>query len=446
MDILLAILYFITFIFICIIWRKVRRSESNLTKVHFVIALLAIGDGVFNLARSFNQIKEIASSKSEFQQNGCFKDAVASIFENISKLFFNFSIFGFICLHHSLNHVRGGFRNLIKIIILVLISSSLVQFVLAIAQENNYEASQSQNPECFNASTNQTDIFTNFDNFSLILFPFAIEFRVCCCIELVIIFLTFENDHVVDEIGGLRNFTINRKLFFPLTLFLIIIVGYILFEFNNLKLNNFEQLAHSSIPITNITTTLEQGVILTSEIIQFLLTLILGIITVISLFRIGLPFFSIRNDINLFKEKSLEDKIDFGSLCVAWLIGICGYFIIQMIGLLGHSAHELNKEGELIKWTWGITLAVELITPLVTLFQLLQELRNNVCDTSLLMLNFSLWLFHTFSAKESRTNPFMIRAFGEKWHLLDPIFIPLAIFFHFHLFVIMVKKFRNVGH
>lgn len=58
----------------------------------------------------------------------------------------------------------------------------------------------------------------------------------------------------------------------------------------------------------------------------------------------------------------------------------------------------------------------------------------------LTMLNFSLWLFDTFSVVFTLINPVPIEAYGRStWKNLVTIFIPFAIFYRFHSCIVLIK-------
>ena len=110
-----------------------------------------------------------------------------------------------------------------------------------------------------------------------------------------------------------------------------------------------------------------------------------------------------------------------------------------------------DKEDDLIYGMFGSTIAAETMSAFACFCQLIAIIKlvkyrgqDRVKNSQkfiqfLILINLSIWLFETFSAKDSRTNPFMIRAWGEGWHKIDPVLIPPTIFFYFHSAIILIK-------
>ncbi len=58
----------------------------------------------------------------------------------------------------------------------------------------------------------------------------------------------------------------------------------------------------------------------------------------------------------------------------------------------------------------------------------------------LIYINFTIWLFDTFTAKKDETNEIYIYAYGfDLWDLVGIVFIPLTIFYRFHSCILLIK-------
>jgi hypothetical protein len=144
-----------------------------------------------------------------------------------------------------------------------------------------------------------------------------------------------------------------------------------------------------------------------------------------------------------------SENIDLLCLKIVFVGFIFGYLLIQLIGFINffvkeHNYSILDQEDYLIWSMLILTIFAELLSPAASLYQLLKiqklvKKREKNIELTLILVNIIIWILDTFSAKDSRTNPFMIRAYGKLWHTIDPIWIPLTIFFNFHASIILIK-------
>ena len=200
---LVTFLFYSVMVIIILFYLVYDRDKMNFTTLELIIILLlAIGDSTFNLTRFFDQLNEYFGSTKE--------PLAFSFTENLCKLVFHLFIFLYILFVKqsidskneqktaevklnskeivvvaSKNKKRKEILQKYKTFFTSLLTSTcFIQWILVIAQESHYE-SDLDKPR----TNNKTNI-TNFSKFELILFPLAIEFRICCGVELGIILST----------------------------------------------------------------------------------------------------------------------------------------------------------------------------------------------------------------------------------------------------------------
>jgi hypothetical protein len=117
-----------------------------------------------------------------------------------------------------------------------------IQWIFVIAQESHYELTFDKH-KTNNITNNKANNITDFSNFELILFPLAIEFRICCGVELGIIFSSLffneKNKHNQNKIG-IKETT--PWIIFSVFTVIIGILTFIMFQFNNAFTNYFDEL------------------------------------------------------------------------------------------------------------------------------------------------------------------------------------------------------------
>ena len=462
-----------------------KKENPNFTTLEFVVSVLAIGDGTYNLTRFLNQLNDYVESKK--------LPELFSFFENLLKIFFHLLILMFILFVkdsykcEEVNERKKMLKHKLKLFFIALLTSTcLNQWIFVIAQESHHESSLAHNQ-----SKNDTKI-KNYSNFELILFPLAIEFRICCAVELAIIFsrIYYKKKEKVRP-TEISHDSGNKKQSGPCLIFLaffilLILFSFIMFQFNNAFEDYFSELVintSSTDTIKSITNIIHNDVekysVIFSEIIQSILSIICILLYCKCKCKRPIDGESIRlitngdpdkgenliTNVDPDKDENLitngenvcqkirnyfEKPENIDLFCLFFVFAaIVAYFVIQIAGFSMFFKDEcksnlLKDEDALIKTMLAFTMSAELLSPIASVIQifkiwkLVKKQEKNI-ELPLILINLSIWIFDTFSAKDSRTNPFMIRGWGEPWHNIDPILIPLTIFFNFHATVILIK-------
>jgi hypothetical protein len=182
-------------------------------------------------------------------------------------------------------------------------------------------------------------------------------------------------------------------------------------------------------------------VTLISEICEVILASIISILSVISLCNVLKKLRNstqARQDAEPFQRKF---KIDFTFLLIAFifLVLYCG---ITLVGALMYA-----PAGTLTKVIMGFTIIASVIPVPQTIIQIVviyKIYKNKIFLSEYItdmwiILSFAVWLFDTFSAKGYDTNEIQIAFYKQFWDILNPIFIPMSIFFRFHSCIVFAN-------
>ena len=349
-------------------------------------------------------------------------------------------------------------KHFILVFILFLIITSFFQWAYVIIQEWAYE-SITANKTDFICQVNKATNVTDFTNFELILFPLAIEYRICCAIELIIMFCECKYDVNSEHKSSNKETIANNKIWFYVSLIMIIVVvSFIMYQFNNALNDHFEELANTNDNFSYILNdVIENSSRIASEAIEMLISLIVIVVNSIIIFdckcickcKCKCECKCECNFVKTICRMKTENKIDFGFLVFVFIF-VLAYFVFQCIGLFSiwdHDSTEKVCSNHLICGLFWTSFIAEFLSVLTCAIQILGILKllNSEYEatweiTVLIFANLLIWILDSLSAKETRTNPFMIRHFEKDWHLIDPIVVPFTIFYYFHASVILIKK------
>ena len=490
-DILLIVLYVLGIIFICVLFNQLKKANpfnkkknakkkfSELAEVIvicFVIAILGFGDSLLNLTRMSNQIMDLSFHYKSFS-GFCRGVYELSVIENFIKAIYHFLLLFFI-IYIKYNHISLDHKDKITTgIIGYLCAVSLGQWVLSVTQEYiENKRNKGESMQC-----NVTEKMTDYKDFAAdrpYLYPLAIEFRMCCLVELLSFITHSWDKHKANNQNNDKDVpfsksrpkqhdTINRRCFpcftFLIALFafliIVISIGFIMFQNNNISNHDVEILYENrSLSVLNKP---QKYIIMWSAIIDIvlqILELFISFILFISTLKFAL-YSSKKENIETSEgsssicsrvciKLSWENKLDLSFLIFSYVF-VFIFCSVEFHGL-NKTLHEIIVKSILLdKHIWRTTLCLSIIPILADLLQILfifscllfqsKKKEFEKLILFMMMLNIVVWSFDTFSSKEFVRNPLMIISFQYKWETIDAILSPPAIFFHFHLFVMLVK-------
>lgn len=143
--------------------------------------------------------------------------------------------------------------------------------------------------------------------------------------------------------------------------------------------------------------------------------------------------------------ESIEMKVDFISLTIS-NIALILYAIIASTGII---ITFIAKNGSYTTKVLGlldVTLpAIQSILQVIIIWQLGTKLSiHKGFLHTLILINFALWLFNSFSATKNDIIVFEAKVYGsDTWEIISSVFLPLSIFFNFHSSLIIVKISSN---
>lgn len=447
----LRVILLIEYVVICCLLVRYMYSSNLKWKVeitvklipHLLLILLLFGA----ILLFFNQIADFmlsAISNKQSFENIFFYISLTTI---LVKCFMNSITAFYVIVEPNENQKRPTWLTFITL------SSIIGQFAYTVGQEL-YEKNQVREP-----GLNFAGRFIDSSNYQFIFYPLAIEFCSFCFVELLLSLFNnnhYSDYHIEDDNNDYdRDRIINEenkkpiraslnllRLSLAFMILFAVIFCYIIAEYNNVSAH-IQDLRNSSISISKIFTQDELNFITASESIELILNVLSLVISFLICFNI---IFS--------RLWSTSGQVLVKLYNHAW-IDYC-YFILSLLFLCIYTFFELNGLFKVAVDTAHMN-QIRRLTEAASFFQffsgLMQSLavymalrckRNGRFVYLLMVLNLAMWLFNTFSAKEARTNPFLIRWYGTDWAYVDAITIPMSIFFRFHTFVILIKKFLNL--
>ena len=199
-------------------------SKPNLIKSHIILTTIMIiigfNDSLFNLTQFFNNLFLILNKQFDFTQCG-YTSLIMSIIENFFKVFYQLIILLFVLQYENYYIAISRKRLYLKLFIIYLLFSFLIQSIYIILQEiyenNSFCLATALDTVKSNGtlettvvliststiSTNSTiteaitmttaattkiiatQILTSFKTYEPILYPIAIEFRIFCFIKIL---------------------------------------------------------------------------------------------------------------------------------------------------------------------------------------------------------------------------------------------------------------------
>jgi hypothetical protein len=444
--------------------------ESNLA-IYAFITILGIGDAIFNLTRSIDQFFAILSIDYENKR----LYLILSFIENFLKLLYQLFLLFFIIYHKDFINMLHS-RSWLKWFVGYLSTLCLIQWIFIILQEifNERDLDDSKTTSYRLISIN----LTSFKNYESFLYPLGIEFRICCFIELLFLFLssfvwvcgrycisnTPRNSHEDSQIVSLCESKIlntmlrqsnrhNNKhseifLLLALSIFLFsfsIIV--VLFQYNN-KVTN------------NEIVTVSHAICLLTVMLFMLIVFMFPIScvknesdesdeTIIKKFQFIMQSNaskSMKRQMMCFNKCEIMKKIDFIFLYISFLFLIvhCSFTICGDIIVISEK-NENYRERQIDLNVFTI------VTSLLTSFQAIMQVKkmssfknkgnlNKKLMNIAILMNLTVWMLETFSDKDFNKRHIKIKSFGvDAFENFSPIFLPLAKFFRFHSCIILIK-------
>lgn len=186
----------------------------------------------------------------------------------------------------------------------------------------------------------------------------------------------------------------------------------------------------------------EEAVLL-SEIVELVLLVMALIITILGYFKVKKHYTKVAPETNIF-----DVILEVLSLC-----GIYSFSCNQLIAIFSSSSHSSEAARSSGDHPDSSVLALSAISAVFSIIQgTLQTLFILMClkryafnnkefvdkparelITALLLINVSMWIFDSFSAKRFDTNIIIIEHFTIlKWSIINAFSTPIAIFYRFH--------------
>ena len=441
--------------------------ESNLA-IYAFITILGVGDAIFNLTRSLDQFFAILSIDYENER----LYLILSFIENFLKLLYQLFLLFFIIYHKDFINMLYS-RSWLKWFIGYLSILCLIQWVFIILQEifNERDLNDAKTTSYRLTTLN----LTSFKNYELFLYPLGIEFRICCFIELLFLFLSSfvwvydkyyisnvpHNSHEDSQIVPLceskilntmlrqsNSYTTKHSEFFLLLAFSIFLFSFsiivVLFQYNNI--------------LTNIDVVTISHEICVLIVMLFMLIIFLFPITSVTnesneTIARNFQFImqpntskSIASQMMYFNKCEIMKKIDFVFLYISivFLIVHCSFTICGDIIIISENTENYRQR--------KIDLNVlTLITSLLTCVQGIVQIKkmsnfknkgnlNKKFMNIAILMNLTVWMLETFSDKDVNKSQIQIKSFGvNAFENFSPIFLPLAKFFRFHSCIVLIK-------
>lgn len=450
--------------------------ESNIV-IYSLISVLGIGDSIFNLTRSSDQLFAIVNEQYNSNSEKFFISV--SLIENFLKFFNQLVLLLFIIYHKDYECVYSS-KSWLKWFIGYLSILCLIQWIFIILQEIFQEHGYYR----LHIISKQTVIKYNLTSFYIyepFLYPLGIEFRICSFIELLFIFLgsydwlsnkynlqahhrqsiqEYDNknsqstrfNHVKCRYLPFNQNTITFLFLISSIFLLSITIVIMLFQYSNLDHNSHliisivHELCEMIILVFMILVTLCGNFnIISNEQLQIECTtpstitfyesdldnVLLKHITYKN--RSNFLYFTQllrKNSVNtrdkLNKKIEIIKKIDFLFLYIsfAFLTIHCSMTILAIIIMFTYNQSSNFQELKQINEIYPIYFIITLITSCLTITQISLQLHqmwflakksylNKKYMNVLVLLNLTFWLFDTFSSKNFAKNFIQLNVYGS---------------------------------
>lgn len=460
---------------------KTIQLEKAIVIICAFVAVLGIGDSVLNLCQLTDIILIIINEDHKHESAIIMLYDIVSIIEYGVKSIYHICLLIFVLYHEKFRQTLTHCPS--KYFIACLSVSCLYQWILIILEDVHHGtemySKKNINVNATAIQVNQTSLIL-FDKYEKFLYPLAIEFRITLFIEFACLAFKVDQDGYDDEgyssaiLNSIRNgfnwflvtflkavdfifqkiicFQINKQpslnghvevqrkeitfVEYCFTFFLIIIsvfltcVAFIIVVFRD---NN-----------SNVDPDMVRAV---AEICHFVL-LCAALIYVSILFFVIVKNSRIeKSHIHSTHNSDIEKKIDFFILFLSNL-SLVVYHILSIIA----SSYSINKgtskatnsNDEFIKYIellYSIVPIIESTLQFYVVWLLENKIKiNKEYIQILILLNFSLWLFDTFSVVFILLNKIPINLYSSIiWKSIVTVFLPLSIFYRFHSCIVLVK-------
>jgi hypothetical protein len=415
--------------------------ESNLA-IYTFMTILGVGDAIFNLTRSIDQFFAILSVDYKGEKLFLW----SSFIENFLKLFYQLFLLLFIIYHKDYENLFRS-RSWLKWFIGYLSVLCLIQWILIILQEIFQERGfyHLQVTTYHLANTN----LTSFHNYEPFLYPLGIEFRICCFIELLYLFLSSfcwvynkyyltnfsPNPQILPKVQHEgKNHRAKNSIFFILMVLSILLFSMsiliMLFQYNNLETNS-------------------EFVILLHEIVELTVVVFMLVIFFVprpsgrEFMRFTQRLGNVGTQMEHYNKCEIMRKIDFLFLYISFVF-LMIYYLLTIVGdviLFLRESKNVSADVNIL------TFFTSVLTILQAGIQLKQMCKfgtkynmNKKFMNIAILMNLTVWLLDTFSDKKLAKSLVQINSYGLKtFDQFSPVLMPLAIFFRFHSCIVLVK-------
>ena len=454
---------------------KIQRASLM---INTLLLVLGIGDAVFNLTKLADDCVALIYSEKETFSHMKYLVVTVSLFENAFKCIYHLSILVFI-LHHR------KYEQMLKCLVIriFLYSMSLTflsQWFFVIFQEINH-TNHDKNITKTN-TTQHTFVENSYPTFNKIeqfLYPLGTEFRISMFIELFPLSLSESKEelflvkklnfyfHKVKQHDSAENSSrhdskkTNFYVAYPekrdnhlqtiktakhdkhkhsmvghFCMFLSVLISIILVSasivvifFQDFKINLKISL-----------------VILVSEICETTFMTTSGIYLIFLLIKMYKSRVKKNNDTCLKTYSRTEEKtFDFGVLFVSQT-SLVVYSLLTAVGSMKtlKNPNLFQNYNDTIIWLTFVTSVTSIFQSVLQTIciRYLKEKKilHKVYVRILILLNFGIWIFDTFSATKHETSQIQRNIYGKYiWEIICAIFIPLSIFYRIHSSIILIK-------
>ena len=441
-------------------FKRQLKAQRAILIINTLMSMLGLGDSVFDLTRLVDHVLTIINKT--YTTDKAYALLIISIFENGFKCIYHLCLLIFIIYHKRYENVFNCL--VLRVFIGSLSICCLSQWLFIIFQEIYHERKNVwfQNRTTCNESATLLNSFTEVERF---LYPLGIEFRISCFIELFFISLSkrrsgnvlvkifFNNtkihgnqrifyqeiNHSGNESVEERNENASEKSkkskfdnFFMVTSMLISIIivsiSVVVIFFQN---NNFRKNSNLVIAISELCETV------------FMITSIIYIVFL--LVKMHSRNMLASQIISTNHKMSNDKKIDFIFLFLSQ-ISLLIFCLLASLGSI-KSFWMDAKEKEMSNYviyliiTSSITSLIQSILQSIYIWIIRYKIvLNKSYIKILILLNFGIWLFDTFSAIKFVISNIQIRVYGKPgWEILSTIFIPLSLFYRLHSAIVLIK-------
>ena len=420
-------------------FKRQLKAQRAVLVINTLMSMLGLGDSVFDLTRLADHILSIVNKS--YTSNTAYALLIISIFENGFKCMYHLCLLVFIIYHKK-------YENVLKYLIIRIFVGSLSicclsQWLFIIFQEIYHEKKNNYffaNRTICSVNTSSLNSFSEVERF---LFPLGIEFRISCFIELFFISLskrrsenllikiffnntkTQRHTKASQEINQEETAANNENSRFGhLTIIVSMLISIIIVSVSIVVIffqdNNIGRNSNLVIAISEICETV------------FMVTSSIYII-----------FLLLKMHNSHIHKMTNDKKIDFIFLFISQiaLIIFCLLASLGSIKSVWTNDRVISNYVLYLVLTRSITALIQSILQSICIWIIRYKI---VLDKSyikiLILLNFGIWLFDTFSAIKYETSIIQRDVYGRSgWEILSTIFIPLSIFYRLHSAIVLIK-------